>query len=91
MNVLMGLAVGIPFGVILDRGQFCMNRALREATRGRDVALLRAYLLALAIQMVGVHLAAVAGWVQIPQLPFTWLAAAIGGFVFGWGMGWALG
>ncbi len=91
MNVLLGLAVGIPFGVILDRGQFCMNRALREATRDRNVALLRAYLLALAIQMVGVHLAAVAGWVRIPHLPFAWLAASVGGLVFGWGMGWALG
>lgn len=91
MNIVLGLAIGIPFGVILDRGQFCMNRALREATRERDVALLRAYLLALAIQMVGVHLAAAAGWVHIPRLPFTWAAAAIGGFVFGWGMGWALG
>ncbi len=91
MNVLLGLAIGVPFGVVLDRGQFCMNRALREATRERNPALLRAYLLALAVQMVGVHLAAAAGWVHIPRLPFTWLAASVGGFVFGWGMGWALG
>jgi hypothetical protein len=91
MNVLLGLAIGLPFGVVLDRGQFCMNRALQEATHERNPALLRAYLLALAIQMVGVHLAAAAGLLRIPLLPFTWLAAAVGGFVFGWGMGWALG
>ncbi len=91
MNIVLGLAVGVPFGILLDRGQFCMNRALREATRERNVALLRAYLLALALQMVGVHLLAAGGWINIPHLPFTWLAAAIGGFVFGWGMGWALG
>ncbi len=90
MNVLRGLAVGTPFGVVLDRGQFCMNRALREATRANP-AFLRAYLLALAIQVVGVHLAATAGWVQIPRFPFTWAAAAVGWFVFRYGMGWALG
>lgn len=83
MDILLGLAVGIPFGVILDRGQFCMNRALREATRERNVALLRAYLLALGVQMVGVHLAAAGGWVHVPRLPFAWLAAAVGAFVFG--------
>jgi hypothetical protein len=91
MNILLGLAVGVPFGVVLDRGQFCMNRALHEATREQKPALLRAYLLALALQMVGVNLLATAGMIRLPQLPFSWAAAALGGIVFGWGMGWALG
>lgn len=91
MNVLLGFAIGIPFGVVLDRGQFCMNRALREAVRGRNPALLRSYLLALAIQTIGVHLGAALGWVHIPDLPLAWGAAIIGGVIFGWGMGWALG
>jgi hypothetical protein len=84
--VLLGLPVGLAFGYALQRGRFCMNTAFRDIFLIRDQTLLRAYVLALVIQMIGVHLMVQLGWFSMAMAPFWWQAAVVGGFVFGWGM-----
>jgi len=90
MNLLftavLGLAVGLPFGYALQRGRFCLNSAFRDVVLARDFTLLRAWLLALLVQMVGVYAMAESGQIVLNRAPFWWQAALVGGFVFGWGM-----
>jgi uncharacterized membrane protein YedE/YeeE len=86
MWVLLGFLVGIPLGLVLHRGDFCMHSALREALGRRPGHSLQAYLLALAIQLVIVNALADLQLLQVPLPPVTWVAAAVGGFIFGVGM-----
>ena len=51
-----------------------------------DTAILRAYVLALLVAIVGVHVLELGLVESIPVRPFRWLANLTGGFVFGVGM-----
>lgn len=86
LKVTLGLLIGLPFGYALQRGRFCLNSAFRDVILAKDFTLLRAWLLALLVQMIGVHLMAGLGWIGLVRSPFWWQAAFVGGFVFGWGM-----
>ncbi|MDE2483621.1 MAG: YeeE/YedE family protein [candidate division NC10 bacterium] len=87
----LGLVVGVAFGYALQRGRFCMNSTFRDILLTRDLTLLRAYLLALLIQMVGVRLMAALGLFGLGIAPFFWMATLFGGFVFGLGMAFSGG
>ena len=89
--VLLGVVVGFAFGYALQRGRFCMNSAFRDILLARDLTLLRAYFLALLIQMVGVRAMASLGWFELNVTPFFWQATLLGGFVFGLGMAFSGG
>src|SRR3989304_8711055 len=84
---LLGVPVGFAFGYALQRGRFCMNTAFRDIFLIRDQTLLRAYVLAVLIQMVGVHLLVQQGWLSPAIAPFWWQAALAGGLFFRWGIG----
>lgn len=84
--ILLGLRVGLAFGYIAQRGRFCINSALRDLYLTRDATLFHALVLAILVQMVGVQLLVQAGVVQIWHVEFFWLAAIVGGLVFGLGM-----
>ena len=86
MFVLGGIALGLLLGFALQRGGFCMNTAFRSFFYEKDRSLLRAWVLVLLINVVGVQLLAELG-VLYPQVaPFFWPAMMLGGFVFGVGM-----
>ena len=85
MWALLGLLIGIPLGMVLHRGDFCMHSALREAL-SRPGHSLRAYLLALAWQLVLVNTLADLRLLEVPIPPVAGVAAAVGGFIFGVGM-----
>lgn len=87
----LGLIVGVAFGYALQRGRFCMNSVFRDILLARDLTLLRAYLLALLIQMVGVRSMATLGMFGLGITPFFWVATLFGGFVFGLGMAFSGG
>ena len=87
----LGLVVGAAFGYALQRGRFCMNSTFRDILLTRDLTLLRAYLLALLIQMVGVRSMATLGLFGLGITPFFWMATLSGGFVFGLGMAFSGG
>ncbi|MBI3028946.1 MAG: YeeE/YedE family protein [Candidatus Rokubacteria bacterium] len=77
---------GLAFGYVTQRGGFCLTRALSNLYLMGDATIVRAYLLALLVAAIGVHLMLAAGLVEIPLRPFHWLANLVGGFLFGVGM-----
>ncbi|MBI2526699.1 MAG: YeeE/YedE family protein [Candidatus Rokubacteria bacterium] len=80
------LLTGLVFGYILQRGGFCLTRALSNAVLMRDFTILRAYLLALLVAIIGVHVLGALGLLQVPIRPFRWVANILGGLLFGVGM-----
>jgi uncharacterized protein len=86
MLLVSALPVGLAFGYILQRGGFCLTRALSNAMLMRDGNILRAYILALLVAMVGVQVIESVGLVDIPLRPLRWLSNIVGGLLFGVGM-----
>ena len=58
---------------------------------GREPEMLRAYLLAILIQMLAVNALAELGYLRVTVPPFFGLATVLGGFVFGLGMVLSMG
>jgi uncharacterized membrane protein YedE/YeeE len=83
---LSALATGLVLGYILQRGGFCLTRAVSNAVLMGDTSILRAYVLALVVAMVGVHLLLELHLVEIPVRPLRWVANVLGGMLFGVGM-----
>lgn len=86
--ILSGIVVGAGFGFVLQRGRFCLNTAFRNAYFIKDFTLLRSYLVALVIAVVGANILDQFGIVHVSETAqeFTWLANIIGGYLFGSGM-----
>ncbi len=80
------LLTGLVFGYVMQRGGFCLTRAISNAVLTGDTTILRAYVLALLVAMVGVQILEVTGAVEIPIRPFHWVANILGGALFGLGM-----
>jgi uncharacterized membrane protein YedE/YeeE len=68
-----------------------MYTAFRELLVSRDFTLFRAFLLAVAVQSVLIHIGASLGWLELWVVPFYWQATVVGGFIFGVGMALAGG
>jgi uncharacterized protein len=83
--VISGLAVGFMFGFVLQHGRFCMNTAFREVLFG-DFTVFRAYLVALLVVIIGANALDQLGIIHFRNIPFTWLANVLGGYLFGIGM-----
>jgi uncharacterized membrane protein YedE/YeeE len=84
--ILSGLVVGILFGFALQRGRFCMNSAFRDILLLKEYTLLKAVIVALIVSMLGFHLMASFGIIQLNPKPLSWGANIVGGFIFGIGM-----
>jgi len=91
LTASLGLLIGIPLGVVIHRGGFCMHSGFRQVLRGEPSASFVAYLLALGCQLVLVNTLAGTRLLVVPIPPLTWLAAVVGGLIFGFGMVWAKG
>jgi uncharacterized membrane protein YedE/YeeE len=89
--MLSGLVVGLIFGFVLQRGRFCMNSAFRDILVMKEYTLLKAVALAIVVQMIGFHLMATMGWIQLNPKTLYWGAMIVGGFIFGVGMVLAAG
>ena len=63
-----------------------MYTAFRDILLIKDLTLFKAYLLALVIQAILIHLFKEAGLLSFSVPAFYWLSAIVGGFVFGLGM-----
>ncbi len=96
--IVTGLLIGAAFGYALQRGRFCVNSAFREVLF-QDYTMLRAYLLAVAVTMIGANLIEDMGWLQqhlnednimvagtLYRQGFAPIANIIGGFIFGMGI-----
>ena len=91
LTASLGLLVGIPLGLVIHRGGFCMYSAFRQILRGERSSSFLAYLLALGCHLLFVNTLAEARLLVVPVPPLTWLAATVGGLIFGFGMVWAKG
>lgn len=90
-TAVLGIPVGLAFGYALQRGRFCMNTAFRDVLVAKDFTLLRAYVVAVLVQLVGLNFLADLGVITRNMAPFFWQATILGGFVFGFGMATAGG
>ncbi len=86
-----GFVLGIVFGATVHRTNFCMMGAVADMTLKHDTRRLRAWLLAIAVAIVGTQAVHLAGVVDIntthylsPRL--AWAGAVGGGLLFGFGM-----
>ena len=93
---LAGLAIGAAFGALVQRTNFCAMGAISDWQASGDTRRLRAWLLAVAVAMLGGHALYFAGAVDLgksfylaPRL--SWLGAILGGALFGFGMVFAGG
>jgi uncharacterized membrane protein YedE/YeeE len=96
-DALWGLVAGLAAGAVMTRGGLCFNRALRRAAFERRPALLRAFAIAVAAQLLLLPLLIAAGVGALRDsagaggpalLP---VAQLVGGLVFGAGMALAGG
>lgn len=84
--LVSGLFIGIIFGFLVQRGQFCFTSGFRDIYWKRDLSFLFALFIAISIQSVGIFALNALGYLQIPTTPLPLLATVFGGFVFGFGM-----
>jgi uncharacterized membrane protein YedE/YeeE len=96
-DALLGLAAGFAAGAVMTRHGLCFNRALRRAVLDRRPALLRAFAIAVAVQLLLLPLLVAADVGALERsaaaggpalLPVAQLA---GGLIFGAGMALAGG
>jgi uncharacterized protein len=80
------VVTGASFGYVIQRGGFCLMRALANLFLMGDATIARAYGLALLVAMAGVQTLSASGLVEIPIRPFHWMSNVIGGLLFGAGM-----
>lgn len=86
-----GLVLGVLLGVVLQRSSFCARAALADAFDGKDQARLRAFVLAMAVTLLGSQLLAGYGLVDLSGTPYLragvpLLGLLVGGALFGAGM-----
>lgn len=94
--LLCGLAIGLAFGACGQLTGFCLQRGLQERWSGSGGYKLKAFAMALAVALLGTQALAALGLVDLTKsLYFTpsysWLLVALGGLMFGYGMGLANG
>lgn len=92
LSVLIGgLVIGFAFGFVLHRSNFCVMGGISDFIMFGDGRRLRAWILAGAVAIVGVHLLESSGVVDLDRSRYlgsriNWLSHLVGGFVFGVGM-----
>ena len=91
-----GAAIGVVFGMLVERTRFCAMGALSDAVAFDDRRRLRSWLLASAVAIIGAQSLQTAGVVDLglsmylsPSL--NWLGNILGGLMFGVGMVFAGG
>ena len=84
-------ALAVVFGAIAQRTHFCTMGAVADIVNIGDWSRMRMWVLAIGVAMIGFNAMVGAGWVEAgksiyaaPRL--TWLSAAVGGLMFGFGM-----
>src|SRR5258708_28266995 len=82
---------GAALGYVIQRGGFCLMRALANLFLMGDATIARAYALALLVAMAAVQALSAAGLVDIPIRPFHWMSNSIGGPLFRARLGFAAG
>ena len=90
------MAIGLVFGVVVERTRFCAMGALSDLHAFNDGRRLRAWLLASAVALIGAQSVQAAGLVDLGLSMYltptiNWLGNSLGGLMFGVGMVFAGG
>ncbi len=86
-----GFAIGLAFGAVGQRLEFCVAGGLREWWREGDPRRAAAVILAMATALAGTQALEAAGYIDTGQSiylqpGFSWLLMPLGGLLFGYGM-----
>ncbi len=86
-----GLVIGLIFGAVVQRTNFCTMGSISDLVLMGDGRRFRAWVLAIAVAIIGTQILSFAGVVDISKAMyltsnFGWLGAIIGGLMFGFGM-----
>jgi uncharacterized membrane protein YedE/YeeE len=86
-----GFILGILLGITIVRTRFCTMGAVADIVLSNNYGRMRSWLLAIVIAIIGTQLAVIVGVLSIEQTSYLqpqlfWLAAIIGGLLFGFGM-----
>lgn len=89
--VWWGLGLGTVFGFIANKTNFCTMGAVSDVVNMGHWGRMRAWLLAIAVAMIGTNLLAYFGYLDLSKTLYTgnnfpWLAYITGGLCFGVGM-----
>jgi uncharacterized membrane protein YedE/YeeE len=91
LAALTGLVVGAGYGYVSQRGAFCMNSGFRAVVTEQNSTKVKAYVLAIAVQMLAIPLVFALG-LSSPTYPAMFpIGAVVGGLLFGASMRWAGG
>lgn len=87
----LGFALAVAFGAIAQRTHFCTMGAVADIVNIGDWSRMRMWVLAIAVAMLGFNGMVAAGWIDVRDTIYTaprltWLSAAVGGLMFGFGM-----
>lgn len=96
LSLLLGLSIGLVFGVTAQITGFCFYRGLTQHWGQQKGTHLHGFALALAVAILGTQLSVTFGWVDLSQSvyrspTFSWLLLPLGGVLFGYGMALANG
>ncbi|PJI40374.1 YeeE/YedE family protein [Ferrovibrio sp.] len=88
---LGGLLLGLLFGAVVQRSNFCTMGAISDMVLLGDRSRLRSWMLAIAVAMLGSQLLHLSGLIDLQTSIYTgtslnWLGASAGGLLFGFGM-----
>ena len=88
---IAGAVVGVVFGFIVERTNFCTMGAISDVLAMNDYRRARAWALAVAIAILGAQGLHLVGWVDLSKSIYLgpslgWIGAIVGGLMFGFGM-----
>ncbi len=84
--MITGLLIGTLFGFVLQRSRFCMTGGFRDIYLTRNNTLFYAFLIAIAIQSVGLYLLTQGGLISISIGTFSLIGTLFGSILFGIGI-----
>jgi uncharacterized protein len=88
---LGGFILAVIFGYVGNKTHFCTMGAVSDVVNIGDWNRMRAWMLAIAVAIIGTNVLVYVGWLDITKTIYTsanffWLAAIVGGLSFGIGM-----
>ncbi len=94
--IALGFVLGLVFGVVVHRANFCTMGAVSDVVNFGDWGRMRMWLLAIAVAITGANVLDWAGLVDLTRAAYPaarcpWIAYLVGGLLFGIGMTLASG
>src|SRR3989337_2778200 len=93
LRTLLGFCLGVLLGFVARRGRFCTLMAIEDAVYANDTRRIRAWILATAIAIIGVHGLELWGGLDLARSIYTGSRISYGGAIGGgllFGIGMAL-